>query len=85
MPYMDLIYQEISQANAAKNDDATANTRMWDDSMLAPPKDFSNDWKLVGRKDMTTDMELLQHELRSAQHHVFKTNVKRSFENNMST
>ena len=29
VPNMNLIYQEISQAKAAKNDDATANTKIW--------------------------------------------------------
>ena len=43
MPNMNLIYQEISQAKATKNDNATANTQMWDDSVLNPPKDFSDD------------------------------------------
>ena len=34
---------------------------------------------------MSTDLEILLHELRSAQHHVFKTNVEKSFESYMTT
>ena len=59
VPNINLIYQEISQAKAAKNDDATANTKMWDDAVFKPPPDLSDEWKIVGRKDMTNDLELL--------------------------
>ena len=85
VPDINLIYQEISQAKAAKNDDATANTKMWDDAVFKPPPNLSDEWKIVGRKEMTNDLELLLGELRAAQHHVFKTNVKKSFDNYMTT
>ena len=85
VPNMNLIYQEISQAKAAKNDDATANTKMWDDAVFSPPVECDDDWKIVGKKDVSTDVALMLHELRSAQHHVFKSNVFKSYENYMTT
>jgi hypothetical protein len=79
VPKMDLIYQDISQAKAAKNDDALADVQVWNEAVVKPPSSWTSDWLFVGRKDMSRDVEIMLSELRLAQSERFKQNVETSF------
>jgi hypothetical protein len=79
VPKMDLIYEGISQAKAAKNDDALADVQVWNEAVMKPPSTWSSSWSFVGRKDMARDVELMLSELRLAQSERFKRKVETSF------
>jgi hypothetical protein len=79
VPKMDLIYKDISQAKAAKNDDALADVQVWNDAVMTPSSIWTSDWSFVGRKDMSRDVEIMLSELRLAQSNRFKRNVETSF------
>jgi hypothetical protein len=79
VPKMDAIYESISQSKAAKNDDALADVKVWDEAVMIPPSSWSSSWSVVGRKAIPRDVELILSELRCAQSARFKRNVKSSF------
>ena len=79
VPNMELIYEGISQAKAAKNDDALADVQVWNEAVMKPPSTWTSSWSFVGGKAMTRDVELMLSELRFAQSNRFKRNVETSF------
>ena len=79
------IYYEINQSQVAKNDDAAANTDLWDEAALTPPCDLGDEIEFILRgKDRIQKVQALDY-LRSKQLKRYRTNVRRSFTKYMKT
>ena len=79
---LEFIYEKINQSKVAKNDDAAADTLLWDDAVRKTPTYCKNDCDLlIVGKDCThtSTSKFILESLRHAQKKRYTKNVRKSF------
>ena len=84
------IYSEIDQAKAARADDSTIDTSLWDDqaahySGSKFPEDFNFKVINTDHRHLKGDKEALFSALRTISHHRYRKNTRKSFNRYMKT
>ena len=82
---LDNIYNEINQSLVAKNDDAAANTTLWDCAALTPPCALGEEIEFILNEAERTHQVQALDLLRSMQSKRYKKNVRQSFFTYMKT